>query len=167
MTTELEAIIRTMQEQMTAQIHALQEALAQQNQAVLALSEEIATLKSAPGSPPKIALTAPNASDQQQIDTPTESMNGSGLALQKEPLVTRTQLSERLPDITEFTGRRSQLAEWKAALMNKLSGNSDRYPSELAKLTYARSCISGEPAVILGRLSYDFLTLQLLIAWLN
>ena len=60
---ELEAIICTIQEQMTTQIHALQEALAQQNQAVLALSEKIATLKSAPGSPPKITLTAPNTSN--------------------------------------------------------------------------------------------------------
>ncbi|KIV98434.1 uncharacterized protein PV09_09749 [Verruconis gallopava] len=59
MTTELETIIRAMQVQMTA----LQEALARQNQVVFTLSEEIAALKSPPGSPPSTTYTAPNTSD--------------------------------------------------------------------------------------------------------
>jgi hypothetical protein len=183
---DFEASMRAMHEQMTAQLQALQTALAQQNEAMIkqgevmlsqsnqinAMAVEIAAIKSAPVLKEKATLTTPEA------NTPQEASIESGAGSPDAPLtITPNQhnhstkahasLSERLPDIAEFTGKRNQLPQWKAALANKLSGNHDRYPTELAKLTYARARITGEPAITLSRLSNDFPTLQSLVSWLD
>lgn len=177
--SELAAMLHNLQEQLTsqaqasqAQFQALQSIIAKQNETIETMSEQIATIKSAPISQPEVTLTPPESNAPQAL--PIESKTGfpavpSTTILSPSPPSTKTrpELSERLPDITEFTGKRNQLPLWKAALANKLGGNHDRYPTELAKLTYARARIAGEPAVTLSRLNHDFPTLQSLIAWLD
>jgi hypothetical protein len=78
-----------------------------------------------------------------------------------------SERSKCLPDISKFSGKRSQLALWKASLSNKLIGNWDRYPTETSQLTYARLRITGEPALTLSRLNIDFTTLDSLITCLD
>jgi hypothetical protein len=179
MTANLEELLHQMSEQMKVQFQTLQTAYTEQSAAleittnrVQALSEELIAIKSASAIQPEVIVTPP------EPNSPQELANESGTGLPAAPSTTTTNrpspstrnhvdLSERLPDISEFTGKRNQLLLWKSALANKLAGNHDRYPTELARITYARARIAGEPALTLSRLNNEFPTLDSLISWLD
>ena len=47
--------------------------------------------------------------------------------------------SEKLPDTAEYEGDMDKLDAWEQALVQRMHGNADRYPTDEAKITYAES----------------------------
>jgi hypothetical protein len=105
---------------------------------ILSLKEEVESIcsKSATLSP-RVALTPPTSQGSQQpIEEILVSGNGSTPASQLPPQSPPRykRLSERLPDPTLFTGKRTELPKFLYQLENKLIGNADRYPNDEDKL---------------------------------
>jgi hypothetical protein len=175
------ALAQQLLEQMKQMQASFADAFSRQSDEIKALRDEVETLRSRSSTPvptPAVTLSPPPESRGQPDDAPTTASKppnytdrsdraGCAECSGHSARSGRAERSERLPDIPEFSGKRSQLALWKASLTNKLTGNRDRYPTENSQLTYARSRITGEPALTLSRLNNDFTTLESLISWLD
>jgi hypothetical protein len=116
------------------------------------LQEEVATIKSASGTPPKVVLTPPEPNEQQLLDVP--AVSGSGSCAMTSTTTQKAFQSENLPDPPVFTGRKKDLIPFLTQLCYKLEGNKDQYPTPRSQFLYAQSQIGGDAATILNPL-YD------------
>jgi hypothetical protein len=167
---ELQEHFRQMQDQMQeyfmTQFRLLQTTIAEQNERIKSLSEEISTIRTASGSPPKVTLTPPESGNQQLLDDPQES--GTGFPTVNSNTIRRETLSTRLPDPPAFKGRRKDLPAFLFKLQYKLEGNADRYPTPRSQFLYACSLLEGDAADTLRPvIDKDIASLGQLMAFLE
>lgn len=117
--------------------------------------------------------TLADAEDELAPDDTQRSGSGLSPAIQTPP-TTRTPAldknfrSERLPDPPAFSGRKKDLPLFLTKLRYKLKGNSDRFPTEEARLIYAHSRLEHDPATLVDPLmGKEIITVDRLIQFLE
>lgn len=85
--------------------------------------------------PPVNSSQPPPALDPQTIATIVAAVTAS----LPHPPEARSSRSEKLPDIDKYNGEVDKLDAWEQALIQRMNGNADRYPTERSKIVYAES----------------------------
>lgn len=147
-------------------VDALQKQSSETEKRLQVLQEEIATIKSASGTPPKVVLTPPESNDQQLLDVP--AVSGIGSRATTSTTTQKAFQSERLPDPPIFTGKKKDLIPFLTQLRYKLEGNEDRFPTPRSRFLYAQTRIGGDAATVLDPLyDKDITTVAQLVQFLE
>lgn len=80
----------------------------------------------------------------QDVSNEVISLRAEGQTLRSRPASSSPRLSERLPDIPKFGGKKSELRNWVTKLHLKLDFNADRFASPKADLFYAINRLEGD-----------------------
>ena len=107
------------------------------------LRTSIQALSQQPSQPPtssSASLNTPQSSVPPALDPQTlAAIVAAVSASLPRPSEAKLEKSEKLPDVDKYEGEVEKLDAWEDALVQRLYGNEDRYPTDKSKIIYAES----------------------------
>lgn len=107
------------------------------------LRASVQALSQQPPQPPtssSVSANTPQSSVPTTLDPQTlAAIVAAVSASLPRPSEAKPEKSEKLPDVDKYEGEVEKLDAWEDALVQRLYGNEDRYPTDKSKIIYAES----------------------------